>query len=168
MIFLKQQILTPGVSGGLRLWDATSGDIVETIAVTERRVSRAALSCDAQLVAVATSDASPTVSVYHLADGDELWRKGSSSPAIAFEPQGRWMATAVYERGKNTVVIRHADTGRELCRLNGHNALVSELAFSSDGLPYSLDVHGNMHAWNVSEQRQQWALSLLEWASRDN
>jgi WD40 repeat protein len=96
---------------------------------------------------------------------DELWHQALALPQTSFDPQFRRIVSLVFENGMTKLEVRDAETGRRLCKLDGHEADIWGIACSPDGLLYSWDVEGNIRAWNIDDGRMQWTLSLRECAS---
>jgi len=161
----SNRILSPGRERELCIRHANSGQLIEANPMTDDAFC-AVLSPDSQRVAVLTS-LGRRISVRELADGKELWHGNWSFTVSAFDHQGRRIASPASERGTITVAIHEVETGAELSRLGGHDHAIVGLTFSSDGLLYCWDFGGHIRSWNVEEQREQWSLSLLEWAGSD-
>ena len=97
----------------------------------------AVLSPDSQVVAALTSTGH-RISVFRLADGEQLWHGYGLIPAIAFDRKGRRLAYVSYEGGRNAVDVRDAETGVKLSELCGHDHGIVGLTFSSGGLLYGI------------------------------
>ncbi len=156
------RIVSPGQERELCVWDANSGQLIEANTITENALS-VVLSPDWQFGAVLTS-LGCRISVHRLADGEKLWHANRSFSASAFDHEGQRIAFVSSEGGTITVDIRDAETGLQLSELCGHDYPIFGLTFSPDDLLCSWDSRGHIRAWNVEEQREQWSLSLLEWA----
>jgi WD40 repeat protein len=161
----SEKIVSPGQERELCIWDVNSGKLIEANAMTED-ARFAVLSPDTRLVASVVAQGHRIV-VRPLGGGDPLWQATWAFPAIAFDHQGRRVASVVTQRGRIGIAIRDALTGRQLSILYGHDDVVAGLAFCSDGRLYSWDCGGHIRSWNVEEQREQGSLSLLQWAAGD-
>jgi WD40 repeat protein len=159
------KIVSLGQERELCIWDANSGKLIEANAMTED-ARFAVLSPDTRLVASLVPQGQ-RILMRPLGGGDPLWQATWSFPAIAFDHQGRRVASVVTQRGRIGIDVRDALTGKQLSILYGHDDVVAGLAFCSDGLLYSWDCGGHIRSWNVEEQREQWSLSLLQWAAGD-
>jgi WD40 repeat protein len=108
---------------------------------------RHALTQDGLTMATATSKSVPrsmdenevryTIRLWDLPTGKEYLTKGSDREglahpveAMAFSPDGRWLATAHSNR---SVIVWSAQTGRDEMTITGMDALTKCLAFSPDG-----------------------------------
>jgi len=161
----SKKIVSPGQERELCIWDADSGKLLDANAMTEH-ARFAVLSPDTRLVASIVAQGQ-RILVRQLGGSDPLWQATWSFPAIAFDHQGRRVASVVTQRGRIGIDVRDALTGKQLSILYGHDDVVAGLAFCSDGLLYSWDCGGHIRSWNVDEQREQWSLSLLQWAADD-
>ena len=65
-------------------------------------------------------------------------------------------------------MIRDVETGLTYCRFDLGLAMTSGLEFASDNLLYSSDSHGNIQAWSLDSQREQWVISLLDSAPNND
>ena len=59
-------------------------------------------------------------------------------------------------------MIRELETGLARCRIDTGPPLIKGLEFASDNLLYSTDSRGNVRAWDVDSQREQWVVPLLD------
>jgi WD40 repeat protein len=147
-------------------WDVNSGEIIETHALPKGTTS-VDFSPDFRLIAVRTSPGR-SISVHRLGVDDELWHKDWSFPAIAFDQQGRRIATVFSKQGRIGIDVHDAETGQQLCRLYGHDTGVIGLTFASDGFLYSWDSGGSIRSWNVDRARERWLLAPLQWVPHRN
>lgn len=164
----SQHVLSAGSKGEVCLWDAYTGRTVKAISPDNGFVVNAALSPDAEFVALLLFF--QEVRVYRLASGKELWRETRSTargPSITYSLDGRFLATTDYHRGAGTIILLDAISGQTMCELRGHDGPISGLAFGSDGFLYSSDLRGVLRSWNIEQQREQWHLSTLEWGSNN-
>src|SRR5437763_29065 len=62
--------------------------------------------------------------------GTARWRHGEAVNALAFSPDGRFVATAC---GDGVARLWERKTGREVRRFEGHRGILRCVAFSADG-----------------------------------
>ena len=126
----------------------------------DRFVINAALSPVAACVALRLSLGE--VLVVNLTNGGELWRAQRSTfrgRPITYSPDGRLLVTTgSHGDGAGTIILWNAMCGSMLRELRGHDAPVTELVFSKDGLLYSTDMHGVVRSWNLQRQCESWSV----------
>lgn len=161
----SQRLLSRIDSGEVGVWDVATGQPVQSISTGSEEILGAALAANGQLVAVTLDDNS--IRVFSLESGEELWRSRSSLPAVAFSPDSRFVASIRYDNAESRHVmnIHDVQNGQLVCRLDGHRGPIVGLSFASDSTLYSWDSQGDLRAWNVGQQREQWEFSALQWAS---
>ncbi len=100
---------------------------------------------------VAAADGN-VVRVWDTADGREAFACTGHTDyvlAVAFSPDGRWLASAGNDRG---IRVWDAATGREAFTLRGHTAGVVGLAFDADGRRLaSCGYDGGVRVWDVTQ-----------------
>ena len=97
------------------------------------RINVAAFSNDSRLIA--TGDHRGSISVWEVKSGRQLWIVAGHSDgimALAFSPDGRWLASSSGFVSSFDVRIWDLETGHDRLRLGGHKGLVLNLAFSPD------------------------------------
>jgi WD40 repeat protein len=116
-------------AGGIQLWNATDGTPLGVIDTGRSLVSAIDFSPDGARLAVAAFDG---VTVWDVQSRTSVaWgERAPGALAVAFSPNGQWLATAENDR---TVRLRDAATGREVRRFVGTALRVSVLCFSPDG-----------------------------------
>jgi WD40 repeat protein len=141
-------------AGGVQLWDA-DGSVVGVLDTGAAFVHTIEFTPDGGRLAIATSK---TVMMWDVATRAHLaWGEGlSGAIALAFSPNGLWLATADLDR---TVRLREATTGREVRRFTGSGLRAKVLTFSPDGT--RLVTGGSdrtVRLWDVESGRELLAL----------
>jgi RNA polymerase sigma factor (sigma-70 family) len=128
----------------VRAWDVDAGRERWHLDGFRSGVDQLALSPDGRLLAAASTDASAqgdyAIRLCEAATGRELRRfmpGHGSAFAVAFSPDGRWLASVGGEPGRpNTrgaVQLWEVATGKEVRSFEGHTERVTCVTFSADG-----------------------------------
>ena len=135
-------------NGTIRLWDARSGAVLQTLEAHSGSVNGVAFSPDGRMLASVSYD--HTVKLWDAGSGAMLQTlEGHSSyvSAVAFTPDGRMLASA---SGDETVKVWDAGSGAILQTLKGHSNSVRAVAFSQDGkMLASASDGGTIRLWDT-------------------
>jgi WD40 repeat protein/tRNA A-37 threonylcarbamoyl transferase component Bud32 len=115
----------------LKIWDATSGQVVLTLKGHTAEVRSVAFSPDGKRVVSGSGD--NTLKIWDAANGQEVRTlKGhtQSVSSVAFSADGKRIVSGSYDL---TLKIWDAATGQEVLTLKGHTGNVSSVALSADG-----------------------------------
>ena len=137
----------------VRIWDVETGERVAQLAHGEARVTRAALSPDDSLLAVASTDGA--VRLWQVAtesmikeiavEDDVVW-------SVTFSPDGGQLATASSDE---VVAVWDAQTGRQQASLTGHVGGAADVAYLADGVTLlATDRSGGLHMWDARSGRR--------------
>jgi WD40 repeat protein len=124
-------VLTASSDETARLWDASTGRPLATLAGHEAPLTTAAFSRDGGMVLTASEDA--TARLWEVSTGRLVATLSGHEGRVesaAFSPDGHTVVTASWDK---TARLWEASTGRVLATLNGHQDLVESAAFSPDG-----------------------------------
>ena len=137
----------------IRVWDTSTGKLLQTLPQTHDNPGRMAWTRDHTLLATSTYDA--TVVVYDASAGHLLWQTigKARSRNVAFSPDGQTLAVANYEPDR--VVLFDARSGKITGRLIGHMDIVYQCEWSPDG--HTLASIANDHTvrlWHARTQRE--------------
>ena len=128
------KIVGGGKDGTVRIWDAYTGRVIQSLTDGTRkwpRVTSVAFAPDGRHVASASADNMATL--WDAVSGAVLLRLAGHSDAveaIAFSPDGSRVVTGSAD---NTARIWDAATGVQIRELRGHADAVQSVAFSPDG-----------------------------------
>ncbi len=143
----------------VKLWEVSSGRLLETLPAESSKVFAVAFSPDANWLAAGTE-----------AQGANLWQLKSKATralrghtgaisAVAFSPNGGWLATAGQD---TTVKLWDTATWSEKATLSGHTDWVRALAFSADNrLLASAGDDKTARVWDVATGKEQRRFSHL-------
>jgi RNA polymerase sigma factor (sigma-70 family) len=129
-------IVSYGVDGLARVWDATTGRLLRSIGGKESRGSRLfALSPDGKRVMSAERSADGVFRLWDFETGRELHRAPIPEPRLYFSlmsysPDGRTLATALFD---NAICLRDVETLVELRRIKVVTRGMHHIVFSPDG-----------------------------------
>jgi WD40 repeat protein len=139
-----------GKSSLIQIWDAATGRKLREIAGPGGYYEAFELSLDGKRLAMSTFDAGGQkpgrIVVWETADGKLLRRLEGSRAAVAFSPDGKFLASAVPESGtpptKQTLFICNLATGRQVQEIELEaSAWVGSLTFSPDGKFLAAGLH---------------------------
>ena len=158
-------LLSGREDGELRIWDITSGELVETALSQSGAIIRVDSSPDGRLVALATAEGE--VCVYEMQSRRMLWRRYCwKPPGISFSPDNALLAAIEWKPGNaDTICIRCARTGRFRHRVDYAGTLLG-IRFGTDGVLYAWDTEGTIVGWNLTTRRQEWHFSSRKWGGR--
>ena len=131
-----KMVVTASEDGTAKIWDAESGEELQTLAVQAVRVYSAAFSPDGKEVVTSSfmgSGNDNTVQVWDAKTGEALRRLEGETAAIDsafFSPDGKRILTGGM---RNTARIWDAELGKEVQALPGHAQWVRAIAWSADG-----------------------------------
>src|SRR5208282_1761266 len=125
-----QRLASASWDNTVKIWDAASGQCLQTLEGHSHWVTSVAFSHDDQRLASASED--NTVKIWDAASGQCLQTlEGHSQPvtSVAFSHDDQRLASASWD---NTVKIWDAASGQYLQTLEGHSGSVTSVAFSHD------------------------------------
>lgn len=146
----------PGVA---IVWDAKTGQEIRRLHGHATGIYRVAINPDG--TRIASTNANEGI-IWDAANGKELIRLSDKpgSMSLLFSPDGRWLATADFER---TIHLWDAATGEKKHALRGHTATISHAAvtFNSDGTRLA-SAGGDVKIWDVATGQELLSLKSLQ------
>ncbi|MEQ1825776.1 MAG: protein kinase, partial [Pirellula sp.] len=126
-----KRVVSAGKDGTILLWDATTGEQLDTLKGHDGRIDGLAVSPDGSSIASAGSDAK--VRLWDAKSGNIIHTISGHLGAInglAFSPTGDRIASASVDK---TVKVWDPKSGEEIFTVTGHTASVVGVVFSPDG-----------------------------------
>jgi WD40 repeat protein len=151
----------------IKLWDATTGRELLTLAGHTGWVMGLAFSPDGKSLASTSLDG--TVKVWSLSPGDEMVTVSGPGAGfgtrVAYNPNGQEYITS---GGDGTATLWNADTGEARLTLTGHELEVLSVAFSPDGTRFATgSLDGTAIVWDTAGGRKLLTLAGHEFGVRD-
>jgi WD40 repeat protein len=145
--------------GTVKLWEISTGQVLLSLVGHTADLRSVAFSPDGYSLISGGGDG--VVERWEVATGREVsTQSGTSSvSAVAFSPDGRWMASA--SARDYTVSLRELSTARELRTLSGYGSSgVNAVAFSPDGRwMASASVDKTLKLWQIATGREVHTLT---------
>jgi eukaryotic-like serine/threonine-protein kinase len=155
----KRFLSCGAVDNTLKLWDVKTGKVVRRfkgfsgppLAFTPD--GKHFLSCKESLLKLVDAET-----------GREVRTLGRHwEVPLALSPDGKRFLCATYDtkllRFDGTLKVLEGETGREVCRLKGHKAMVTCAAFSPEGRRVaSGDLGGTLKVWDAEKGREAWGV----------
>ena len=117
----------------IRIWDATTGKVLDTLEGHTDDVTSASFSPDGKRIVSGSSSLDNTIRIWDATTGKELETlEGHTNgvTSVSFSPDGKRIVSGSRDK---TIRIWDATTGKELDTLKGHTSVVASVSFSPDG-----------------------------------
>lgn len=151
----------PGVSGEIRIWDPSNGNLIRSITGHRDAIYSVDLSPDGSLIATGSYD--QEIHLWRMADGVKLQTLHGHNGAVydlAFRPDGKVLASA---SGDRTLKLWDVNTGKRLDTLTQSTRELYTLCWSLDGARlYAGGIDNRIRMWQVSPQATETTNPLLE------
>jgi WD40 repeat protein len=150
--------LAGAAPGAIRIWDATNGKELHSIAGPAQIVLGLAFHPDGHQLATTSGDG--LLTLWDVDSGKALHKLPTSAViCVTYSPDGRRLASG---GGDNTVQLWDSQTGEQLATLRGHIGAVWSLAYSGDGKILAT-ASGNKYRGEI----QLWDTAALEKKQND-
>ncbi|MGL4554960.1 MAG: WD40 repeat domain-containing protein [Gemmataceae bacterium] len=146
-------LLSAGWDGLLRLWDASTGGTLSSLAASPRPLSACAYSGDGKQWLSGSMEGLLCTwdSVSHQMIGSFVAHTRPIS-GLSYSPDGRLLATASWDR---QVAVRNAEIPRESRTFGTHHDIVSGCRFGADGSQlFSWSHDSTIKVWDVASGRE--------------
>ena len=140
----------------MKIWDATTGELLRDVADFQDVVDSVAFSPDGTRLAATSTGVEIRMWDATEIEGSEIFRIEENVSLVAFSPDGAQIATA---SGSN-IKIWDANTAKELRTLIGHAGWVLDVVFSPDGTKLaSASFDGTAKVWSLMPGQEAVAVS---------
>ena len=142
----------------IRIWDVESGRQLSQI---QEVVSSITFRPDGKHLAGTCVDG--TARWWDVVSGAERFRVPRSttkSRAVAFSPNGRWLATTTSDRNEREIQIRNPITGAATITLEGNRGPWKSIIFSPDSHYLAAQFLDGIKVWDVETGRSPFAISV--------
>jgi WD40 repeat protein len=141
-------LATVSFDGPVSQWDLDTLEKIKDLAGSGGYdTSDAEFSPDGQYLA---ADLATGIFLWQVSDGSLVWNEVKNSMAVAFSPDGRYLAYSDVEDGNN--IILASPDGRQVNRsLGSMQGPVWELFFSPDGSLLAATDGREIHGWRVAD-----------------
>ncbi|MHA2334001.1 MAG: WD40 domain-containing protein [Candidatus Hodarchaeales archaeon] len=160
----EQLLATGGGDGLIKLWDVTSGKLIQTLTGYTSSLMEVVFSPDGTLLASCSQDS--TVKIWNVARGtdfQELTEQTSAISAVAFSPDGTIIASSTDDQEVALWNVTSDINGIKITEsqpLNGHVDEVTSIAFSPSGtVMASGGSDTDIILWNTTTWGQMHVLS---------
>ncbi|QIR40962.1 ribosome assembly protein 4 [Tolypothrix sp. PCC 7910] len=142
----------------IKLWDISSGKLLQTFNGHSGLIKTIALSSDGQKLASGSED--KTIKLWDVTTGKLLQTFSGHSDvvnSVAFSSDGQKLASGSKDK---TIKLWDISTGKVLQTFNGHSDAVNSVAFSSDGQKLASGSDDNtIKLWNFNNSKVPQTLS---------
>lgn len=145
-----REVLTAGWDGQVRIWNARTGQVVDTLAVAGGKPTFAAFSPDGRRIVTTSSDG--TVRLQRMPTGETIATQqlARGVESAAFSSDGNRLVTTAGKEAQ----LWDTSSGRRI-DLTGHADFVNAAAFSPDGsLVVTASNDGTARVWDVTTGRE--------------
>ncbi len=133
------------IDGPVKLWDLATYQKISTLGGTGGfDTSDAVFSPDGKYLA---TDLATGLALWRISDGKSLWDELKNSLAVAFSPNGKFLAYA--DVAKNAIVLSSPDGAQIIRTLEGMRGIVWELFFSPDSAMLAATDDGEIRIWQA-------------------
>ncbi|MEM1251023.1 MAG: serine/threonine-protein kinase [Cyanobacteria bacterium P01_H01_bin.21] len=143
-----QTLISGGADGILHLWQATTGELLQSLPTEQGPINSIVVTSDGQYLISGGSDR--IIKLWDIASGNlEKTLEGHESfiNALAISPDGRYLFSASAD---GTIRQWQLKTGEPLNVLSGHTSFINDMVFSRDGRTLSTgSADKTVRIWNV-------------------
>ncbi len=157
-LFAAGNLSGAGDGGGVTIWDFPAGT-VRTRLLHGRGIRTLAFSPDSRTLAIGTGALGGNcIQLWHVKTGryqSLVEIPGASGRAVAFSPDGQWLAAAVEEGPRQDVTIKlfATNTGQVVHEFSGPGDICWQVAFSPDSKVLAAVGRKEMRLWDVGTHR---------------